>query len=128
MSISVAENISFLIQSADLVNVVNASFAKTDGAATDFESTGSPVAIPQAVVGQDLGFALPTCIGRLVTVLKLLIQTDVPCVLTITFATGAAQTIPLSDVLLINGSIKKVLVSTPTGAINLKYAAAGLLS
>ena len=128
MSISVAENISFIAQSADLVTMVNFVFAKTDGIATDIESTASPIMIPQSVVGQDLGFALPTCIGRLVTVLKLIIQTDIPCVLTVTFATGPAQTIPLSDVLLINGSIKKVLVSTPTGPINLKYAAAGLLS
>jgi hypothetical protein len=128
MSISVAENMFMSVQSMDLVRDIKAEFHSCDGSCTDFETTGSPIAIAQGVTNQSLGSTTPaTCIGRLVHVTKLFIQTNLPCVLSISFNGGAAQTIPLTDVLFINGNISSLAISTPTGPINLRYLAAGLL-
>lgn len=132
MSISVSQHVHMSIQSHHFADEIRGSFEKCDAACVEYESTGSPIQIAQGVVQQNLGFVpaigTPTCIGKLVTVNKLLIRTDIPCLLYMTFTGGTQQTIPLTDVLLINGSISEILVSTPTGPINLKYTAAGTTS
>ena len=123
--ISTSVSITMLCETTASEQVVNQPYSKIDNVSSIAER--DVVSIGAGVTDQDLGATTPaTLFGRIVTGLKVFLQTDFPCSLKVTFATGAPdQVIPLTDVLFMTGNVSKILVTT-TQATNLTVSIAGL--
>jgi hypothetical protein len=121
-SISVAENVSFLSQSPSLQQVVNVPYSLTDAICSICEF--NILTIPVGTTAQNIG-TTTTLFGQITTGLKTLIISDAPCILNVTFTTGAEIAIPLTNVFLINSPIEKITVDTPTAPANLTIVIAG---
>ena len=125
MAISTSVSITMLCETTANEQVVNQPYSKTDNVASTV--VRDVISLAAGTIDQDLGALSPsTLFGRIATGLKVFLQTDFPCDLKVTFATGTPdQVIPLTDVLFLTGNVKKILVST-TQQTNLTIAIAGL--